>query len=96
MLDLVDHDDKFIAAGSADHAAHADRVAEPQREFAQEAIARRVRHRIVDGFEAVHVDEEDADLMCRSRRAFDRRDQARARERAIGELRECVVLRQMP
>ena len=96
VVDLIDDDDELVAAGSADDAVWADGVAQSQGEFAQEAVPRGMRHRIVDGFEAIHVDEEDADLMRRSRRAFDRRDESRAGKRAIRQLRQCVVLGEVP
>ncbi len=59
--DVPAEDGEFVAGETGDGVVRADGVLEPGRDCAQELVAGVVAEGVVDGFEAVEVDEQDAD-----------------------------------
>ncbi|MNU99272.1 hypothetical protein D3C71_894000 [compost metagenome] len=91
---VAHHHHELVAAQAADRVAAAHGLREAPGHRAQQAVADVVTQRVVDGLEAVQVDEQHSHLLARDRRLRQRHLQTLHAQRTVGQLGEHVVVRQ--
>ena len=88
------HDLELVAAQAPDLPLVADFVGQPQRDQPQQGVARRVAERIVDGLEAVEIEQEHRAAMLPPDRAHQSIVERAAKRFAIGEARQRILARE--
>jgi hypothetical protein len=95
MIDALEDHGELVAADARDGVHRPHRAADPARDLAQELIAHLMPERVVDELEAVDVDEQQ----CHAAHAALRTDQGLVQpvreQRAIGQVCERVMMRQV-
>ncbi len=91
--DARDHDHELVAAHARDRVALAHAHEDAARHRLQQAVAQLVAERVVDGLEAVEVEEEHGELRAVAVRLRDGLLDAVAQQHAVGQPRERVVVR---
>ncbi len=86
-LDVLCEHAELVAAETGEHVARAKLGVQPPGDRLQESIAGHVAVRVVDGLEAIEVDEQDG--------VAGRRSAARLRNRTLDELAEQRSIRQI-
>ena len=91
-IDLVEHDDEFVAAHAHHDVRGAHRRAHALGDFLQQLVAHFVAARVVDVLEAVEVEEQHREHLPGFLAARDGLGQMRLQEQAVRQAREVIVI----
>ena len=91
-LDLRQHHHELVAAGAADRVHHPQLLDQAARHFLQQHVAHRVAERVVDGLEAVEVDEHHRGLLAVAVGERERLRQAVLQQPPVRQAGERVVV----
>jgi hypothetical protein len=86
------HHHELVAADAADGVADAQLVHQPRGDFLQQLVADRVAERVVDGLEAIQVDEHHRGALAVAVAERERLREAVLQQAAIGQRGERVVV----
>ena len=91
-LRAVGADDcELVAAEPRDKSTFAGSL-QADGDLPQQRVADRMAEHVVDVLEAVEVDADHREILLRHRRALERRIEALVEGRAIGQIRQCIVM----
>lgn len=92
---LLREHDEFVATEAGDHVGRAERAGEPRRRLEKQFVAGIVAKRIVDRFEVVEIDQEQADRAACLGHDIERLLQTLLEEQAVRQAGQ-VVMRRLP
>ena len=85
---------EFVAADAREKRALADRL-HPARDFPQQRVADRMAEHVVDRFEPIQIDAENAETFVRTRHHLDAGVDALVERRPVRQIGERIVMRHM-
>ena len=89
------HHGELVAAQPGDGGAAADGITQPASGFAQQPVASAMAKRVVDGLEAIEIDEQQRAGLAGARRPRQRVLQCFAKQRAVGKAGQRIEARQL-
>jgi len=92
-VDALDQEREFVAAEARSRVRTAQARADPGRDLDKQGVAGGMTERVVDAFEIVDVEEDHGDARGPFRTAAQGLLDLLSEERAVGEIRERVVVR---
>ncbi len=94
-LDVLQHDDEFVAAHAHDHVLGAHRRADTLRDGLQQLVARLVSPGVVDMLEAIEIQKQHREHLSCLAGLLDRAWQMSREEQPVRQTRELVMVRQV-
>ena len=89
------HEREFVAAKPRHHVSVTQKGPEPRGQLLEHAVARLVAERVVDGFEPVEVEDQQAERLARLLGGQNGVFEPIAQQDAIRQIRQRVVIREM-
>jgi len=92
LFEILDNDDKLVAAQSGQRVSLPHDRLEPARGLAQQPISADVAEAVVHGFEVVEVEKKNRDQTFRTARARERNRKPIVEQEPVGQPRERIVV----